>query len=79
MLIFLVVMCVVFGVVLFFIFTSGFLTGESDTWSFQRPPRLRELSPGCLLSLIVVGSLWFIAWGIVLLLALKLLRTPLSS
>jgi hypothetical protein len=79
MLIFLVVMCVLFGIALFFIFTSGFLTGESDAWSFQRPPRLRELSPGCLITLIVAGSVWFVAWGIVLILAIKLLRTPLSS
>ena len=79
MLIFLIIVCVLFGVVLYGIFSSGFLTGESEGFGISRPPRLRELSPGCLLTLIVLGSLWFIAWGIVLLLALKLLRTPLSN
>lgn len=79
MLIFLVVMCAVFGVVLYFVFSSGFLTGESEGFSFNRPPRLRELPPGCLVTLIVAGSLWFIAWGIVLLLAIKLFRTPLTD
>ena len=78
MLIFLVIVCVLFGVVLYAIFSSGFLTGESEGFGVSRPPRLSELSPGCLLSLIVVGSLWFIAWGIVLILAIRLLRTPLG-
>ncbi|MGH9281475.1 MAG: hypothetical protein ACRD0S_00905 [Acidimicrobiales bacterium] len=80
MLIFLVVMCVLFGGALFFIFTSGFLSGESDGWSWSasRPPRLRELPSGCLVTLIVFGALWFIAWGIVLILAINLLRTPLD-
>jgi hypothetical protein len=79
MLMFLVVMCAVFGVVLYFVFSSGFFTGETEGFGFNRPPRLRELPAGCLLTLIVVGSVWFIAWGIVLLLAIKLLRTPLTD
>lgn len=79
MLIFLVIVCVLFGLALYGIFSSGFLTGESEGFGFNRPPRLRELSPGCLLSLIVVGSLWFIVWGIVLILAVRLLRTPLGD
>lgn len=79
MLIFLVIVCVLFALVLYAIFSTGFLTGESEGFGINRPPRLRELSPGCLLSLIVAGSLWFIAWGIVLILAIRLLRTPLSD
>ena len=79
MLIFLVIVCVLFGLALYGIFSSGFLTGESEGFGFNRPPRLREMSPGCLLSLIVVGSLWFIVWGIVLILAVRLLRTPLGN
>lgn len=78
MLIFLVVVCVVFGLIAYAIF-SGILSEDSEGFGFHRPPRLRELSPGCLLSLIVAASIWFIAWGIVLLLAIKLLRTPLGN
>lgn len=79
MLIFLVIVCILFAVILYAIFSSGFLTGESEGFGFNRPPSLRELSPGCLLSLIVAGSLWFIVWGIVLILAVRLLRTPLGN
>lgn len=79
MLIVLIVVCVVFGLLLFAVF-SGLLFGdEYDGFGVNGPPRLKELSPGCLLSLIVAGSIWFIAWGIVLLLAIRLLRTPLGE
>lgn len=79
MLIFLVVVCVVFGGILFVIF-SGFLSEDGDRFSFTNGiPRMKELSPGCLITLIVAGSIWFILWGIVLLLALRLLRTPLGN
>lgn len=78
MLFFLLIVCVVFGLVIYAIF-SGILSEDSEGFGFHRPPRLRELSPGCLLALIVAGSLWFIAWGIVLLLAIRLLRTPLGD
>lgn len=79
MLIFLVVVCVVFGGILFVIF-SGVLSEDGERFSFgEGIPRMRELSPGCLLSLIVAASIWFILWGIVLLLALRLLRTPLEN
>ena len=78
MLIFLIVVCVVFGLLLFAIF-SGLFSDDSDGFGAGNPPRFRELSPGCLLSLIVAGSIWFIAWGIVLLLAIRLLRTPLGE
>lgn len=79
MLIFLVVLCVVFGGILFVIF-SGFLSEDGDRFSFgDGIPRMKELPPGCLISLIVAGSIWFILWGIVLILALRLLRTPLGN
>jgi len=78
LLIFLLVVCVVFGGIVYVIF-NGLLSEDSEGFGFHRPPRLRELPPGCLISLIVVGSLWFIAWGIVLLLAIRLLRTPLGE
>lgn len=78
MLIFLLVVCVVFGVIIYAIF-SGILSDDSEGFGFHRPPRLRELSPGCLLSIIAVAGVWFLAWTIVLLLAIKLLRTPLGD
>lgn len=79
MLIFLVVVCVVFGGILFVIF-SGVLSEDGDRFSFSDGiPRMKELPPGCLISLMVAGSIWFILWGIVLLLALRLLRTPLGN
>ncbi len=79
MLIFILVVCVIFGVVVYAAFATGLLSGESEPVSFRGVPRLRDLSPGCLMALIVAGAVWFILWGIVLLLALRLLRTPLGS
>jgi len=79
LLIFLVIVCVVFGGILFVIF-SGFLSEDGDRFSFSDGvPRMKELPVGCLISLIVAGSIWFILWGIVLILALRLLRTPLGT
>ena len=79
MLIFLVIVCVVFGGILFVIF-SGVLSEDGDRFSFSDGiPRMKELPVGCLISLIVAGSIWFILWGIVLILALRLLRTPLGT
>ena len=79
MLIFLVVLCVVFGGVLFVVFT-GVLSEDGERFSFSEGiPRMKELPPGCLLGLIVAASIWFILWGIVLILALRLLRTPLGN
>lgn len=79
MLIFLVIVCVVFGGVLFVLF-SGVLSEDGGRFSFSDGvPRMRELPLGCLLSLIVASAVWFILWGIVLLLALRLLRTPLGN
>lgn len=73
------VVCVVFGGVLFLIF-SGVLSEDGDRFSLgEGIPRMRALPPGCLVSMIIAASIWFILWGIVLLLALRLLRTPLDS
>ena len=78
MLIFLIVLCVVFGGFLFILF-SGALSEDGEGFTFSRGvPRMKELPPGCLVSLILAGSIWFILWGIVLLLALRLLNTPLD-
>ena len=79
MLIILVVLCVVFGGVLFVVF-SGVLSEDGERFSLgDGIPRMKELPPGCLLGLIVAASIWFILWGIVLILALRLLRTPLGN
>lgn len=79
MLIFLVIVCVVFGGILYALF-SGYLSEDGDRFSFSEGiPRMRQLPPGCLISLILGASVWFILWGIVLILALRLLRTPLGS
>lgn len=78
LLIFLIVVCIVFGGFLFVLF-SGALTEDGERFSFARGvPRMKELPPGCLVTLIVAGAIWFILWGIVLLLALRLLNTPLD-
>lgn len=79
MLIFLVIVCVVFGGILYVVF-SGVLSEDGEGFSLSGGiPRMRELPPGCLVTLIVAGSIWFILWGIVLILALRLLRTPLGN
>ncbi|MBW3610752.1 MAG: hypothetical protein KY438_04395 [Actinobacteria bacterium] len=56
---------------------SGARVGDSDSGVFgifPRVPHLRELPQGCLLALIVAATLWFIAWGVLLVLAIALLR-----
>ncbi len=45
----------------------------------SRAFRLRELPQGCLITLIVAGAVWFLLWGIVLILALRFLRSPYVS
>ncbi|MGI9119316.1 MAG: hypothetical protein ACR2G7_04210 [Acidimicrobiales bacterium] len=42
---------------------------------FPRVPHVFELPQGCLIALIVAAVLWVVAWGVVLVLALKLLRS----
>lgn len=85
MLILLVVGCVVFGGILFVVFSGvlsengeGFRLGGGGSGT-EGIPRMRQLPVGCLVSLIVGASIWFVLWGIVLLLALRLLRTPLGD
>ena len=75
---FLVIVAVILAVAGYGLWASGMFSGGGDDYGFGKVPRLRELSPGCLLTIIVVGSLWFIVWGIVLILAIRLLRTPLD-
>lgn len=41
---------------------------------FPRVPRLRELPQGCLLALIVAATLWFVAWAVLFVLAIGLIR-----
>lgn len=42
---------------------------------FSNLPQFRELPQGCLIALIVAAALWFLAWTVVLVLALNLLRS----
>lgn len=39
----------------------------------------RELPQGCLVSLLVGAALWFLGWGLVLVLALRFLSDPFGS
>ncbi len=55
---------------------NGMLPGASGDG--VRLPHLPELPQGCLLALIVGAAVWFVLWGIVLILALRFLRTPLG-
>lgn len=55
---------------------AGILPGGSGEGF--RVPRLPELPPGCLLAIIVAATVWFLAWGIVLVLILQFLRQPLG-
>ncbi|MDP9386453.1 MAG: hypothetical protein M3Q48_00615 [Actinomycetota bacterium] len=79
MLIFILVVSVILGVVVYAAFATGLLSGSSAPMGHKGVPRLRDLPPGCLITLIVAGTIWFVVWGIVLILALRLLRTPLGS
>lgn len=45
---------------------------------FPRVPHLRELPQGCLIGLIVAATLWFIAWTVILVVAMNLLRSSTS-
>lgn len=81
-LIFLVVVCIVFGGILFAVF-SGLFSDDSSGYSFGGGgggiPRFKELPAGCFVALIAFGTVWFLLWGVVLVLALRLLNTPLGS
>ena len=43
---------------------------------FPRVPHARELPQGCLIALILAAAAWFIAWGVLLVIALDLVRSP---
>ncbi len=52
--------------------TEGFGAGPF------RVPHFGELPQGCLLTVILVSLVWFVAWAVVLILALRVLRSPLG-
>ena len=88
----LIPLAVVMAVGLYYGLTSGGMLGESSSGRspssgtrrptptssgvFPRVPQARELPQGCLLALILAATAWFIAWAVVLILALNLLRSP---
>ncbi len=37
-----------------------------------------EIPPGCLVGVVAACAVWFVAWAVVLILALNFLRTPLN-
>lgn len=45
----------------------------------RRARRLRELPDGCLVTLIIGAIVWFLLWGLVLVLALGFLRDPFGG
>ena len=83
-------LCVLLAVGLYYGLTSsGIIPGSTDqpfsssssarptsSGVFPRIPHTRELPQGCLLAIIVAAALWFLAWGVLLVLALDLLRSP---
>lgn len=88
----LIPLAVVMVVGLYYGLTSGGMLGESSSGRspssgsrrptptssgvFPRVPHARELPQGCLLALILAATAWFIAWAVILILALNLLRSP---
>ncbi len=52
--------------------------GRTGTATGFRIPHFGELPEGCLLAVILASLVWFVAWAIVLILALRLIRSPLS-
>ncbi|MDP9019482.1 MAG: hypothetical protein M3N25_01550 [Actinomycetota bacterium] len=80
-----VVLCLLLGIGVYAgLMASGILPGQdrdegprltSGSGVLPQAPHLRELPQGCLVVLIVVALAWFVAWGIVLVLALNLLST----
>lgn len=77
MLIFLIIGCVVFGVILYLVFSGVLSDGEERPSFGGGVPRMSGLPAGCLIALLVASAIWFVLWGVVLLLALRLLNTPL--
>ncbi|MDP8954630.1 MAG: hypothetical protein M3N37_06895 [Actinomycetota bacterium] len=81
-------LCVLMVVALYYGLTSAGLLGGQSNEPYRSPPRStstgsfpsagrgRDLPQGCLIALIVAAAAWFIAWGVILVLALDLLRSP---
>lgn len=84
---FIVILCVLLGIGVYAgLMASGILPGRepeerrpgtygysSGGGVFPRVPHLRELPQGCLIALILVSTLWFAAWGVLLIIALNFL------
>ena len=52
--------------------------GRMGTATGFRIPHFGELPEGCLLAVILASLVWFVAWAIVLILALRIIRSQLS-
>ena len=88
----LIPLAVVMAVGLYYGLTSAGMLGQSSSGRspssssrtptstssgvFPRVPHARELPQGCLIALILAATAWFIAWAVILVLALDLLRSP---
>ncbi len=84
----LIPLCVLMVVALYYGLTSAGLLGGPSSEPYRTPPRstssgafpripeARGLPQGCLIALIVGATAWVIAWGVILVLALNLLRSP---
>ncbi|MDQ3680504.1 MAG: hypothetical protein M3378_08195 [Actinomycetota bacterium] len=88
----LAVVCLLFGVFAYFaLYQLGVLPGPSstETRSSSAPSPFaartplqealggdRQLPQGCLISVIVAVSLWFVLWGVVLIFALRFVIDP---
>lgn len=85
-LIVILIMLVAFAAVYGFLYQSGLLespgqraaSGSGRAEPF-RVPGLGELPQGCLMAIVVAAFVWFVTWGIVLILALRFLRSPLGD
>ena len=90
----LVVVCLLFAVATYFIlYQLGVVPGPPGTddrtagaspFSFgtrsplERAQSDREWPQGCLISVLVAAGLWFLLWGVVLILALRILSDPVG-
>ncbi|HEX2063838.1 MAG TPA: hypothetical protein VHE80_05405 [Acidimicrobiales bacterium] len=52
--------------------------GRTGTATGFRIPHFGELPEGCLFAVILASFVWFVAWAIVLVLALRIIRSPLG-
>ena len=89
----LVVVCVLFAVATYFIlYQLGVVPGPpsaEDRTSSASPLSFRTRTPlqearsdrewpqGCLVTILVAAGVWFLLWGVVLVLALRILSDPL--